>query len=71
MIKICVTFGGNHEIQVEYYRVLLEKVNAVKLDDLVRVGKKYLSPLFDPAQSRLAICCHPSKVDDTVHAFKE
>ncbi|CAN7993566.1 unnamed protein product [Ixodes hexagonus] len=58
-------------IDMTYTRSLLEKVAAVSMDDLVRVGKQYLSPLFDPAASKLAICCHPSKVDDTVTAFKE
>ncbi|XP_049519861.1 uncharacterized protein C05D11.1-like [Dermacentor silvarum] len=58
-------------IDMSYTRTLLEKVAQVKLQDMVRVGKQYLSSLFDPAVSKLAICCHPSKVDDTVAAFKE
>uniref|UniRef100_A0A224ZBQ4 Zn dependent peptidase n=1 Tax=Rhipicephalus zambeziensis TaxID=60191 RepID=A0A224ZBQ4_9ACAR len=58
-------------IDMSYTKTLLEKVAQVKLPDMVRVGKKYLSTLFDPAVSKLAICCHPSKVDDTVAAFKE
>lgn len=52
-------------------RKLLEKVAAVTLPDMIRVGKQYLSALFDPAASKLAICCHPSKVEETVNAFKE
>ncbi|XP_050051775.1 uncharacterized protein C05D11.1-like [Dermacentor andersoni] len=58
-------------IDMSYTRTLLEKVAKVKLADMVRVGKQYLSSLFDPTVSKLAICCHPSKVDDTVAAFKE
>lgn len=58
-------------LDMNYTRMLLEKIAAVKVDDMVRVGKKYLTPLFDPAASRLAICCHPSKVQDTVTHFAE
>lgn len=58
-------------IDTSYTRDLLEKVAMVTLPDMIRVGKQYLSSLFDPAASRLAICCHPSKVEDTVNAFKE
>lgn len=58
-------------IDTSYTRNLLERVAAVTLPDMIRVGKQYLSSLFNPAASRLAICCHPSKVEDTVNAFKE
>lgn len=58
-------------IDTSYTRKLLEKVAAVTLPDVIRVGKQYLSALFDPAASKLAICCHPSKVEETVNAFKE
>lgn len=58
-------------IDMSHTRLLLERVAAVSLSDLLRVGRQYLRPLFDPATSKLAICCHPSKVEDTVAAFKE
>lgn len=29
----------------------------------------YVAPLFDPAQSSCAICCHPSKVDEIKDEF--
>ncbi|XP_077543701.1 uncharacterized protein LOC144155876 [Haemaphysalis longicornis] len=61
----------HRNIDTNYTRNLLEKVAAVTLPDMIRVGKQYLSSVFDPAASRLAICCHPSKVEDTVNAFKE
>lgn len=58
-------------IDFGYNRNLLEKVAAVTLPDIIRVGKQYLSALFAPAASKLAICCHSSKVEETVNAFKE
>jgi len=39
------------------------------LSDLIRVAKTYVAPLFDPAQSSCAICCHPSKVDEIKEEF--
>ncbi|XP_064481278.1 uncharacterized protein C05D11.1-like [Ornithodoros turicata] len=56
---------------MNYTKMLLEQISRVKVDDMVRVGKLYLAPLFDPNKSRLAICCHPSKVHDTVTQFAE
>ena len=35
----------------------------------MRVGHKYIAPLFDPAQSSCAICCHPSKVEEIREEF--
>lgn len=58
-------------IDMSFTRTLLEKVAAVKVADMIRVGKQYMSSLFNPTTSKLVICCHPSKVDDIVAAFKE
>ena len=41
----------------------------MSLSDLIRVAKTYVAPLFDPAQSSCAICCHPSKVDEIKEEF--
>ena len=40
------------------------------LADLIRVGRTYVTPLFDPTQSSVAICCHPSKVEEIKEEFK-
>lgn len=45
-------------------RKLLERVSKVTINDLDRVGQKYIAPLFDPLTSRCAVCCHPSKVGE-------
>ena len=51
-------------------RSLLAKVSQVTLPDLIRVGRTYVTPLFDPTQSSVAICCHPSKVEEIKEEFK-
>ena len=51
-------------------RSLLAKVSQVTLADLIRVGQTYVTPLFDPTQSSVAICCHPSKVEEIKEEFK-
>ena len=40
------------------------------LADLIRVGRTYVTPLFDSTQSSVAICCHPSKVEEIKEEFK-
>lgn len=50
-------------------RSLLAEISQVSLADLIRVGQKYVAPLFDPAHSSLAVCCHPSKVDEIKEEF--
>ena len=52
-----------------FCRNLLERIPQVSLEDLMRVGHKYIAPLFDPAQSSCAICCHPSKVEEIREEF--
>ena len=54
-----------------YYRKFIERVSAVQLEDIQRVGKQYIGPLFDPQQTHLAVCCHPSKVSEVVEEFHE
>ena len=47
-------------------RRLLQKIANVTIDDLHRVGSQYIAALFDPAKSKVVICCHPMKVNETV-----
>ena len=53
----------------EYTRKFLEMVNNVTIEDLKRVAPQYLAPLFS-AQSRTAIVCNPSKVQEIAAEFK-
>lgn len=46
-------------------------VHNVSIDDLNRVGKKYLLGLFDPQRVKTAIVCVPSKVDEVQNALKK
>ena len=52
-----------------FCRNLLKRIPKVSSEDLMRVGHKYIAPLFDPAQSSCAICCHPSKVEEIREEF--
>ena len=53
-----------------HYREILDKLDKVTLADLTRVGKKYVAPLFDPAVSQCAVCCHPSKTQEIKDGFE-
>ena len=52
------------------FRNLLKKLASVSIDDLKYVGEKYFSRLFDPKKASVALCCHPTKVDEIVDDFK-
>ncbi|XP_064616831.1 uncharacterized protein C05D11.1-like [Liolophura sinensis] len=54
-----------------YNKELMEKIAKVTIDDLKRVGPKYLAPLFEPSQFRVSVCCHPTKVEEICNEFKE
>jgi Zn-dependent M16 (insulinase) family peptidase len=51
-------------IEHGYNRKIIQMIPKVTVEDLQRIGPKYLAPLFDPARSKVAICCHPSKVEE-------
>ncbi|XP_071830473.1 uncharacterized protein C05D11.1-like [Apostichopus japonicus] len=54
----------------DYNRNLLTMVSKVTIDDLLRVGEKYIRPLIDPSKARCAVCCQPSKVKEITEGFK-
>ena len=54
-----------------FSREFIDDVSKVTMDDLLRVGKKYLSPLFDNKTSKLAVCCHPTKIQDISAGLKQ
>lgn len=55
----------------EYNKKLIQAIPKVTLEDMKRVGQLYITPLFDPAKSKVAICCHPTKVEEITKDFKE
>lgn len=46
----------------------IRQVNKVTIDDMVAVGKKYISKLFTP-NSRTTIVCHPDKANEIRDEF--
>ncbi|RWS10415.1 uncharacterized protein B4U79_04417 [Dinothrombium tinctorium] len=58
-------------IDSNFKRKILEEVSHVTLEKIKAIAPIYLKPLFNNSVSRCAICCHPSKVDEIVKAFKE
>jgi len=52
----------------EYNRKFLEMVDEVSMEDLLRVGPKYLAPLFSD-NSRTTVVCSPAKVQEIKDGF--
>lgn len=50
-------------------RELIQKVNNVGLDDMERIGERYIVPLFDADRSLTAILCDQSNVEEIVDGF--
>lgn len=46
----------------------IRQVNSVTVEEMVSVGKKYISQLFTP-NSRITIVCHPDKANDIRDEF--
>ncbi|XP_076642310.1 uncharacterized protein C05D11.1 [Halictus rubicundus] len=53
-----------------YTQKMVQRISAVKIEDMGRMATKYLTPLFDPNECKTTIVCHPSKVQEIGDAFK-
>jgi len=60
-----------NSLDEDYNKKLLRQVSEITVDDIKRVGPLYVPALFDAKKSWLAVCCHPSKVDEIVAGLKE
>jgi Zn-dependent M16 (insulinase) family peptidase len=58
------------QVDFTYNRTLLNLIHKVTVDELNRVGKKYLSALFDSKRIKTAIVSVPAKAEQIVEAFK-
>ncbi|XP_023340158.1 uncharacterized protein C05D11.1 [Eurytemora carolleeae] len=52
----------------EYNREFLRRINNVSVEDLKRVGNKYIAPLFTPS-SWTAVVCSPAKLQEIRDSF--
>jgi Zn-dependent M16 (insulinase) family peptidase len=58
-------------VQKDYNKNLVDQIATITIDDLRRVGEKYLKSMFTPGSAKLAIVCHPEKVDAVKGQFEE
>lgn len=58
------------EVDFKFNRKLLSLVEKVTIDDLNRVGDKYMRSLFDPVQAKAAIATDSAKVDEIAEDFR-
>lgn len=47
-----------------------QSIDKVTIEDLIRVGKQYVTPLFTSA-AKIAIVCHPDKAGDVSAYFNQ
>lgn len=58
-------------VPANYNKDLVEKVTDVSIEDLRRVGSKYFKNMFNASNSKVAIVCHPDKVESVKQQFEE
>lgn len=58
-------------VPATYNKDLVEKVTDVSVSDLRRVGSKYFKKMFQASNSKVAIVCHPDKVESVKQQFEE
>ncbi|CAH1183590.1 unnamed protein product [Phaedon cochleariae] len=58
-------------VDYKFNRTLLELIDKVTVDDLNRVGEKYIAQLFDSNQVKTAVVTDPSKMDEIAAGLKK
>lgn len=61
MLSMSSYFQG---VEYKYNRSLISRIKNITVDDLNRVGQKYLGNLFDPAKVRTAVITDPLKAEE-------
>lgn len=59
---------------IKYNRHLVDQISNITIEELRRIGEKYLAKMFQPhadGQSKIVIVCHPDKVDAIAQQFFE
>ncbi|XP_043275299.1 uncharacterized protein C05D11.1-like [Venturia canescens] len=54
----------------DYNHQMVQRVYAVTIDDMSRVGAKYLKDLFNPKKCHTTLVCHPMKAPEVAQALK-
>ncbi|VEN47404.1 unnamed protein product [Callosobruchus maculatus] len=58
-------------VDYQYNRRFLELTNKVTVEDLNRVGEKYIAPLFATNNVKTAVVADPAKIDEIASGFKK
>ncbi|XP_023020385.2 uncharacterized protein C05D11.1 isoform X1 [Leptinotarsa decemlineata] len=58
-------------VDYKFNRALLESIDKVTIEDLNRVGEKYVAPLFDPKKVKTAVVTDPAKSEEIAAGFKK
>lgn len=58
-------------VSKDYNKNLVDQISTITVDDLRRVGEKYLKQMFKASTAKIAIVCHPERVDAVKTQFEE
>ncbi|XP_044752458.1 uncharacterized protein C05D11.1-like [Coccinella septempunctata] len=60
-----------HGVDYNYNRNLINSIKKVTVDDLNRVGEKYVAPLFESSKVNTAVVTDPSRIEEIQNGLKE
>jgi Zn-dependent M16 (insulinase) family peptidase len=58
-------------VSKDYNKGLVDQIANVSVEDLRRIGSKYIASIFKPRVSKTVVVCHPEKVESITAQFKE
>ncbi|KAG5896524.1 hypothetical protein JTB14_020497 [Gonioctena quinquepunctata] len=58
-------------VDYKYNRAILKLIDEVTIEDLNRVGEKYVAPLFDPKKVKTAVVTDPAKSEEIAAGFRK
>ncbi|XP_022918722.1 uncharacterized protein C05D11.1-like [Onthophagus taurus] len=69
---VCLSLNSYfHGVDYKHNRNLLALLETVTIEDLNRVGDKYVSLLFDESKTKTAVVCDPAKAEEIQAGFKK
>lgn len=58
-------------VPLDYNKKIVDEIANISTADLRRVGKRFFGSIFNPDTAKIAIICHPDKIENVKTQFEE